>query len=338
MTTLQRLLPVSGRDAAHELDFLPAALEIIERPASPAGRALSLSVCTLLSSAILWACLGKLDIVATAPGQILPLGNSKLIQPLETGVIAGIDVADGQHVRANQVLITLDPTTVQADQDKLALDLTKTRLDIARLEGLRDFIAVGSAELKNPPSVAPAADLEAAAATLRVQMVEQQKKLAGLDQQIAGKAAEQAEAQAGIDKLQASIPLVGQQAELRRKLKEMEFGNKLAWLEAEERLVSQRHDLPALIHRRSQAVAAGQSLLQQRDQLRAEFEKTVLSDLAQAKQKAAEIEKERDKNRQRLSLLTLRSPIDGTVQQLAVHTVGGVVTPAQSLTQLPHRG
>ena len=319
------------RRPAYETDFLPAALEIIERPVSPAKRAVAATVAVLVIIAFLWACLGKIDIIAVAPGRILPVGNSKIIQPLETGVVEAILAADGGHVRAGEVLVELDPTSAVSDRDKYALGLLKARLEIARLAGLRRVIAGQSIDLVEPPSDAPEDDVKAARAAMRAQAMEQQAKLAGLDQQIQAKLADAAEASAEIEKLQASLPLTGEQAEIRRQLKEMEFGNKLAWLAAQQKLVEQQHDLPVLVQRQVQATAAAEALRRQRQQAEAEFEKSVLSDFATAKQKAAEFEKERDKAAQRLALLTLKAPIDGTVQQLAIHTVGGVVTPAQAL-------
>jgi hemolysin D len=279
---------LSRRARAYEIDFLPAALKIIERPASPLGRGIAAAIGLMVAFAILWACLGRLDVIVTAPGKITPVGNSKLVQPFETGIVTALYVADGDHVEAGRVLVELDPVTALAERDKQALDLSKTRLEIARLEGLRRFIAGQPADLVDPPGDAPADEIAAAGAATRAQALEQQAKLEDYDQQIIGKT-------------------------------------------AEERLVEQQHEVPGLIQHRNQAAAAGQALIRQRDRTRAEFEKTVLTNLAQARQKAAEFEKERDKAAQRLALLTLRAPIDGTVQQLAIHTLGGVVTPAQAL-------
>jgi hemolysin D len=195
----------------------------------------------------------------------------------------------------------------------------------------RGWRSRGSVDLDDPPSEAAEDDVRAARAATRAQAMEQQAKLAGLDQQIVAKLADAAGASAEIEKLQASLPLTSEQTEIRRQLKEMEFGNKLAWLAAQQKLVEQQHDLPALIQRRAQAAAAAEALRRQHEQAEAEFEKSVLTELATAKQKAADFEKERDKAEQRLAFHTLKAPIDGTVQQLAIHTVGGVVTPAQAL-------
>src|SRR5215472_5380794 len=98
-----------------EREFLPAALEIIETPVSPGGRIMMAAVGLLVLVSIVWACIGKLDVVATATGKLIPTGKIKLIQPLEIGVVKRIRVGDGDHVLKGDVLIELDPTTNAAD-------------------------------------------------------------------------------------------------------------------------------------------------------------------------------------------------------------------------------
>src|SRR6266581_9206661 len=116
-------LPDAGaRRSKHELAFLPAALEIVETPPSPIGRAIGLTIITLFCIAFAWTCLGKIDIVASAPGKIIPTGRTKVIQPFETGVVRAIHVRDGQSVKAGQVLIELDPTMNEAERNHLRSD------------------------------------------------------------------------------------------------------------------------------------------------------------------------------------------------------------------------
>src|SRR5712692_6132829 len=100
-----------------ELAFLPAALEIVETPPSPLGRAVNWTVLTVFCLALAWASLGQIDIVASAPGKIIPSGRTKIIQPFETGVVRAIHVHDGQSVTAGQVLIELDPTMNEAERN-----------------------------------------------------------------------------------------------------------------------------------------------------------------------------------------------------------------------------
>jgi len=89
--------PVRRRD--YELAFLPAALEITETPPSPTRRAVGLTIIALVCMALAWASLGTTDIVAIAPGKIVPSGRTKLIQPFETGVVRAIHVQMGRARR-----------------------------------------------------------------------------------------------------------------------------------------------------------------------------------------------------------------------------------------------
>src|SRR5258708_36578266 len=97
------------RRSEYELAFLPAALEITETPPSPMGRAIGATIIVAFCAALAWACVGTVDIVATAPGKIIPSGRTKLIQPFEIGVVRATNVRDGQSVKAGDVLIELDP-------------------------------------------------------------------------------------------------------------------------------------------------------------------------------------------------------------------------------------
>src|SRR5215470_18556604 len=116
-----------------ELAFLPAALEIVETPPPPMAGAIGGTIIALFCIVLVWACLGRLDIVAVAPGRIVPSDRTKIIQPLETGVVRAINVRDGQSVKAGEVLIELDPTVAEAELRHLQSDLMEVRLEAARL-------------------------------------------------------------------------------------------------------------------------------------------------------------------------------------------------------------
>lgn len=322
--------PAPARRRHDEREFLPAVLELMETPPSPAGRLTAITIGAAALAAIAWASIGQVDIIASASGMIAPIGKSKTLQPLQTGVVKAIHVDDGDHVRAGDPLIEIDPTQDEADRDRLARDLVQAQLDRARLKGLRRAWQTGDVPaLLDPPVKAIDSDREAAEAAMLAQASEQAAKLAALDQQIAEKQAEGEEATATLAKLQASLPLVEQEAELRRQVMQMQFGNRVAWYEAQERLVEQQHELVVVQHKREEADAARAALRRQHEQTEAEYRKTVLADLAKAEQQINQSGQDLIKAAQKAQLQTLRAPIDGTVQQLAVHTVGGVVTPAQ---------
>ena len=318
-----------------ELEFLPAALEILETPASPAGRAIAATIIAFFAASIAWATFGHVDIIATASGKIVPTGRTKVVQPLEPGTITAIQVDDGDHVTTGQVLVELDRTVTTAERNRVGHDLLRASLDVARLSALRAGLDAGSGPVGfAPPSDAPADEVERARVAMVAQATEQAAKLASIEQQIAQKNAEAEEIAATIAKLTASLPMVEDLAELRRKAMQIEFGNRVAHLEAQIRLSEQRHDLIVQRRRAGEVSAAQQALEWQREQAKAEYAHKILGDLTDAKQKAAELAEDAVKTARKMAEQVLTSPIDGTVQQLAVHTVGGVVTPAQQLMMI----
>jgi hemolysin D len=321
-------------------DFLPAALEIMETPASPAGRLFGALIVLIAATALLWACLGKVDVIASASGRVVPIGKSKVIQPLDTGVIAKILVADGDEVSAGAVLVELDRTEVEADHRRYASDRTRAGLDLARYQGLARAIVTGKEpELLDPPPEAGEARLISARLAMQAEAAEQAAKLGGLEEQIVQKDAEASEVSASIDKLQSLLPMIQSEADIRTKLKDLEYGNKIDWLAAEEKLTDQQQQLPILAQRRAQATAARSALIQQRNETVASYQKSILEQLNKANDEVHASQSEFTKTDQRLALRTLQAPIDGTVQQLAIHTIGGVVTPAQPLMVLvPNHG
>ena len=314
-----------------ELEFLPAALEIIETPASPIGRTVALTIIGFLVAALAWATLGKINVIATAQGKIVPTERTKTIQPLETGTVTAIRVKDGDKVREGDVLVEIDRTVSTAERDRIGYELLHARLDVARLAALRAGFATSSAVDFVPPPGTPDYEVLRTRTSMLAQAEQQAGKLLSLDQQIAQKAAEADEIAATIDKLEAALPFIEETATVRQQLLKMEFGNRLAYLDAQLKLSEQRHDLIVQKRRAVEAVAAKAALEAQRDQTRAEYARSVMTDLAEADQKASQLGEDIVKAERKLKEQVLRAPVDGTVQQLVVHTVGGVVTPAQQL-------
>ncbi len=326
----RRLFDRDGRQA--ELEFLPAALEILETPASPVGRAIGGMLALFVVIAIAWATFGHVDIIATAQGKIVPVGRVKVIQPLESGIVTAIHVKDGDRVTAGQVLIELDRTVTQAERKHVASDLVASQLDVARLSALRDNF--GSDAIPRDivvPSGASDADVARTRSSTRSQAGEQLAKLASIIRQIEQKKAEAESVTANIAKIDASMPLLEQTASIRKKAMEIQFGNQIAYLDAQTRLLDQQNERLVQQRKLVEIAAARQALEEQIEQTRAGYEHQVLNDLADAEKKVAEFQQDLVKAEQKTEEQILRSPIEGTVQQLAVHTVGGVVTPAQQL-------
>ena len=312
--------------------FLPAALEIMETPASPVGRATGGTIILFFAIAIAWASFGHVDIIATAPGKIVPTGRTKTIQPLETGVVAAIHVQDGDHVAAGQVLIELDHTVTQAERRRVSQDLISAQLDSSRLSALRaGFDRLESVSDLAAPVGASDLDLVRTRAAMQAQAAEQLAKMASVNRQIEQKRAEAESVSAAVAKIDASLPLVEQTANIRRQAMQIQYGNQIAYLDAQARLLDQQNERTVQSRKLVEIEAARKALEQQLGQTKSGFERQVFSDLSDAQKKVDELGQDLIKAERKEEEQVLRAPIDGTVQQLALHTVGGVVTPAQQL-------
>ena len=324
--------PIFGGRPKEELEFLPAALEVVETPAPPLPRVTALALVALLLTVLLWACFGKVDVVSTASGKLIPAGGGKVVQPLETGTVTAISIHDGQHVRRGEVLIELEPTEAQADRDRLQNELAGASLDVARLR------ASALGQSFTAPSGADSAAAEVEARQASAERIELAEKLATLDRQMQQHRAEISEAQAEAGRLQALLPIDQQAADVFVNLERKGYGSKLQLLQAQEKAEDTRRQLDVQRQKVPELQAEIAAEQQQRAETAAETANTELGDLSTATVKAASLNQQLDAAQAHLKTRTLTAPVDGTVQELAIHTVGGVVEPGQTLLRIAPTG
>lgn len=333
MTAARKIIKFPNRPQQrrnYETAFLPAALEVVETPPSPVGRAIGVTIILLFCAALVWAALGKVDVVATATGKIVVNGRTKVIQPAEIGLVRAIHVRDGATVRAGDVLIELDPTINAAELDHVKSDLMAARLDVARL---RAAIATDGDSVADftPPAGASQQLVEMQRQLLASQTAEHAAKLAEIRSQLAQKDAERETTASTIAKLHATIPLLQERVDVRKFLYDKEIGSKITYLTELQDLVGQQHDVLVQQSKLHEAEAAVAELTQAKLKAEAEYRRTLYDDLAKAEQRSSGFAQDVIKGEQKAKQQVLAAPVDGVVQQLAVHTIGGVVTPAQVL-------
>ena len=330
---------------AHELDFLPAAVEIQEKPPSPVGRAIIWSIVAFFSIAVAWAMIGEIDIVAIAQGKIIPSGRVKVIQSMEIGVVRQIHVREGQHVEAGDLLIELDPTASQADLGRLEMELVAAQLDAARYGALErittetDTASLSSATpaLTLLPALAQAAGGHVVALQeqmLRSEWTEHQARAAALDNAIAGREAQLAALQEDVKKLEGTLPLITRRANAVKRMVDRQLSAEQTWLELEQERLEQKQELASLRKQTEQVAASIREARQQRQALDAGFRSGFLIKLSDAERRIDQLQQERVKASQRTEMRRLTAPVSGVVQQLSMHTIGGVVTPAQELMKI----
>lgn len=316
---------------SHEAEFLPAALALRDTPLHPAPRIAMGLIMLFAAIAALWAMFGNIDIVASAQGKLIPDDRSKIIQPMEIASVLAIHVRDGQRVAAGDLLIELDATQARADSMRIQQDWLAGRLEAALARAL-----LTSLDTPLPPRLKLDFDVEPSRLAAEQRQLdgrhgELRAKLEQLDAEITQRAAELRSTGELVEKLAQTAPIARQRAQDYKDLLEKNFISRHGYLEREQTRIEQERDLAAQQAKQEEIRAALLAIQRQRIALIAETRRVTLDSLNQAEQKVGSLAQEKVKAEDRGRLLRLTAPVDGTVQQLAVHTVGGVVTPAQPL-------
>lgn len=292
------------KDDSHE--FLPIIAEIEEEPVNPLGRTMFWTLITLIVLTGLWLFLGKADVVVSARGKVIPDGETKIIQPLETGVIKKILVKEGDFVRKGQTLMEIDPSTTQPQLESLKANLEYTNIERTRLKA-----AANGTPLKRANS-----DLEDTQNGLY------RSSLADLNNQLHAKNMEIRGIDEEINDNQHQLAINSEKERRMNNVSDIIAKNDLDKVISEN--VEYRSKIIELRHQRAKAQ-------EEANYIRSNFKTKNFEDLADRDKKANELganikEIEFRKNQQNIV-----SPVDGYVNTLLVHTTGGVVTPAEKL-------
>jgi len=319
-----------ARKPVTDHEFLPAALEIMEKPPSPGLRWLTLTLCALFAIAIIWSIFGKVDVVAVATGKIIPSDNVKLIQPIEIGAVRAIHVRNGQHVKKGQLLVELDSTLTAADEAQATHGLLNANIIEARNAALLAHLSGRPERFVAPPGT-PSVIAGTQELFITTSVGEYEAQRSSLVQSKAESAAERAGAEAEIAKLKQTLPLVERQLAARKELSEKGYFSKIRLLEYEQLRLEHIQNIAVQEANAAKARAAMANYDAQIARLRETFGKTAVTDLSEAQDKSSMAAEELHKSSRRRQFQQLRSPVDGTVQQLSVNTVGGVVEPAKPI-------
>lgn len=323
----------------HEARFLPAALALQETPVHPLPRVTMAVLLVFAFLALLWSIIGQVDMVASAHGQIVPDSRSKVIQSIEAGTVRQIHVRDGQLVRANDTLLELDHTVARADVVRLEYELAATSREAMRYRLLLDMLAISDASDHDALAQALAnldegdrkvldeSDLPLVIGSFSALTA----TMAQLDAEEMRREAEHRTVLARVEKLRETLPLIEQRARDYRDLSDKRFISRHRYLELEQVRIEQSRELAAMRESLHQMDAARAEVQRNRERLVAETRRDWLSRMQTTQERRVALNQELIKAARRDEAMLLAAPVDGVVQQLGVHTLGGVVTPAQPL-------
>ncbi|WP_281647258.1 HlyD family type I secretion periplasmic adaptor subunit [Parendozoicomonas sp. Alg238-R29] len=326
----------------NELEFLPAAVEILETPASPLGRTVSISILLLFITAIAWAWFGKIDIEAVAQGRIIPKGQVKVVQTLDIGKVEELLVTEGEHVEKGQPLVKLDPTESEVDVQQINFEMVNALLNKLRLNLLLSVLDDTDVQTIHYQEELEKAYPELGSKVSPAQVLLQQQLL-GRDLEtyrstVSSQAAQVQRQEATIKATRAEItrletlkPLFDEQEKSIRSLLDKGHISHIEWLASKEQQVETSQNLLVQMNRLEEARAALVAVKNEGMRLNREFRRERLSQLQEYSTQAHTSELTLTKAMEREQNRYLLAPSDGTVQQLQVHTVGAVVQSAQTL-------
>jgi hemolysin D len=338
---LELLAPVRPDRDPHDREFLPAALEILEAPTSPTQIWLIYALCGLLATALAWSWFGHLDVYANAPGKIQAAGRTKVIQPLEQGTIISIRVKDGDRVKQGDVLLELDPIQLVADQAVVTNKLLSGRGEIARRqvsvrEASKEQIDTNATIAWNAAIPQNVRDREGSA--LRSELSSLAAALALLTAQRKEKESERDKASAGVDAQKKVIALKSERVAMREKLAEQGWNSRAALIELLQGLRQAEVILTTLEGERANAIAQIAVLDTEFAKTRQTFISTNIQELVALDRQIEDLTHQLAKATAKVGHMTLKAPIDGTVQATAVTTIGQVVKSGQELMQVVPEG
>jgi hemolysin D len=343
--------PIRGRDR----EFLPAALEILETPPAPLPVALMLTICAFFAAALAWSFVGRLDVHAVAPGKIETVSRAKVIQPFDSGKVAAIQVANGQRVKAGDVLLELDPAEATADANAARDARSENLAEVARRRFAVDVAAALSAKQSDAdaPRGFEREDIDRAftqakagidfpaevpddirlrqRGVLAADLNQLADQLSSLDKQIAQKEATTKRLGMSIAFQNDLMVTLGDRVKTRQDAIDLKVGTKINLYDAKEELQKSQSQLASDQGQLIETEAALNSL-------RSEKYKTLSQFIADNENKALDASRKADDATQtlakasaKLARTRLIAPIDGVAQQLTVTTIGQVVTTGQQL-------
>ena len=210
-----------------------------------------------------------------------------------------------------------------AELEHMKSDLIAARLDVARdRAALAGHEEPAGRDFKPPPGASPQL-IETYRQFLVTQVTEQNSKLAEIDSQLAQKEAERDTIVAGIEKLQATIPLLQEKVEVRKYLYGKELGSKLTYLTELQDLVAQQHDLEVQKSKYREADAAVAALKQTRLKTAAEYRRIFFDELAKAEQRVGGLVQDVAKAQERTKLQLLRRRSTGSCSNSRCTPSGG---------------
>lgn len=329
-----------------DMEFLPAVLETLETPASPVRIAFIWFICILVVASLLWGWFGRFDIVATAQGKVQPAGRVKIISSLEPGRVKAVAVTNGTYVRAGDVIVELDDAEPKAEETAARAKLNAYRAELVRRSAVLEQLGRWKGEVDDGHLSESFARHLAFSPDIPEILQEREQavfmaELHGIRASVDSLMAQARQKQAEIDGLRVTLEASRQQVRtleervnMRTRLEHSSAGSRALVLDA-----MQQHEqaVSVLADKNAQLMAATAALNVARAEISRLIDTTASENASrrlEAERALDTLEQEAIKAARHRDLMTIRSPVDGTVQLTSITTTGQVIAAGTELMRI----
>lgn len=324
-------LPVFAVREPDYHDFSPPLLRLQETSPAPLGRAVLWLLAGMLAALIVWALIGRLDIVAVAEGKLIPQSYLKIVQPADAGIVKEILVREGETVHAGQVLMRMDTLISEADTKAIEAEYQRKRLTLRRID----------AELSGKPFAPQAEDPPALAREVDAQYHANRNAFAAALAEerswLAKARAELATAHQVRARLDEVLPHYQEQDQAFEKLARDGFAGSIMASDKKRERIEKEQDLKAQAHLIESARAGMAQSEKKLAQIESDYRRQLYAERNDTQGAFDKLAQEVAKQTHRQALLELRATQDSVVKDLATHSVGTVVQPGTVLLTLVPR-
>lgn len=305
-------------------EFKPLLIEIEDKPLNPLGRIILYLVLAIMIFGTAWLILAKVDVVVSAQGKVIPSGEIKILKPLESGVVSKIFVKESDRVKKGDILIQIDPTVTDASLSSKQDDLAVINSDIALLYALINESNLSKDEINKLNSS-------------QLNLYNSQRQI--LASTYEGNKAKLNSAKLDIKANESEVNrlslLLNKEEEAKARLqKVLDIIAKKEYEEVSKNIINLKEQRDIALYRLKESNKKLEEIIEENEKaiktIKSSWIETSLSKEKEKRELSAQINAILFSNKTQ----QIKSPVDGFVGKLLIHTEGGVVSPNDNLISI----
>ena len=322
-----------NRDKTEQLRILSQSAMLEEARTPYLIRTTMLIICLAFFIFVTWTACTKIKEMARTTGEIIPSSYVQSIQHLEGGIVKEILVRDDDSVKKGQVLIRLEGENVHADHKRVLAKLHHLRLKAARL---RAFISGNREEFNRLTKKISRHSTEEDLLASMLDGLKRQQEI--LNQQLNQKKEQKKLLEEQLETAKKALQIAKTAFKTQNQLYKERLVAETTYLAVVREMNQQQGQVNQLTVKVNQAREAISEYEWRLQSLLVETRNKALEKLGSIEGEIAETEALQKKLADQIARLDIRSPVDGLVKGLEVHTIGGVIAPGRQLMEIVPAG